>query len=1296
MAKQCPPTVDQQQLRNIHNVAKSDIFKAYMSVFSTDQGLNDRAIDDLKDLLKQRKYELGTIEKQIPGAPFMHKGKLKTRKAKLQQSIKELKLKIEDNKGKPEILQRLENLIVGHVLELFDQQNLQGLGFQVKPELLFNVMKESIITPRTFPKFKKLSDLSKGDLLSVERQFKRDFKKLKKHSKSLSQDNGKPGKGYKLSWWQDEVMHPLAVSRRLDPTGNSFKPVESSLKLAENAYSSRANHEEALTTINNTILDLVNGDKASGGHYLYLMDTISKIGPGDKAQSAENIYRTLHELGDGEKVRIVPTTIVNVGEGGKIQFSDEFYKKDPITGKSDQEIWTNLVKANVKNKINMSGWIQKYEHKVGTKTKTHYYVMIKKIDPNTNAEYYRAYEAPYKVINGNDILQFPPTSGAKSVEFYRDWYRRKKASETIGGIRTFDPRTKTWIVEEGVMKAGWYKTTGRANVRGNKGTKKEFIAQTYKDYKWDDEFNNWESKIEGTSLRDNSSFGIHHDVWKSLADLREMFTNVANDISESNKVFEEKLLNILPENITNFGKADINGMLKEAKYGIDVDVLDMNIAVRGEGENRTIYTPNTQFSELFNYMPYMYNDVDLITNLLKARENAKRTLGELQRELASIANSAEPDDIKKMTPLKNQIKEASQVVEWHEDTVRRKLGLGTTGSTFNQVTAIKAAKHRSEHSNPLKVDAPVMINGKPQMRTVNYGRRKDARVFHDYLQNTFTSIEQNKLKLDLLESVVNGMPPAIKDYTIDQVKAALGREDSNAGLFRINYSDERWGLNENEIGYLLNLNNKLISANLLKGTSTSMTNNFQSIGYSVISDLRTMKDARAWRIANPKEAADAAAYAGITDEMQTIADGLIGGALSSGGQEHWFSGFWNKAIMGMLIGENTKHAFVTKVLGGKGKASKWWTELADWLIRGRVEAGTLDLKGSLDEQAQILYAARAEVLEDTFELTRGLAELDNNGNIISVLTPKESKALAKVTKRTFPESHITNHLKWALGGGAFSRILQKYAGGESLWSFSKGEVAMRTESLYIAAEILKNTGDIDRNLQGTNLYKNPKVIAHARLLTNNVMFSMSQANLPKMFRGIIGRALWKFKPYTWNQMGTEYNIIQAFYDEKLNKHRKESNIRGAIMGIIMKPKSEAERQMRQLLLNRGIPTLITTTGMKIIPGMKSLSYIMRKTVGMKGYNAIGRGAEFQILKAGLSTGLSGLMLGLRGMSLTDDEEERVYEDWRRHFLPMIINILWDTFTGKDPWSFARIYSRGFHNSLEKGRYLIKQFDSGLD
>ena len=282
MAK-CPPTVEQQQVGNLHASNRIKVLAAYDKVFRSDYGLNDNAIDYLNTTLGKRKLELRKLEKEsLPNAKksknFTLKAQIQKRIKSLKGSIKEIQIEIQDNKGKRQILDRLQNIMQGHVLELLDEQTMQGLGFEVNPEILFNIMKDSIIVPRTMPEFDKLSDLSKGDLISVERQLGRDLLKLKEMSQALSKEGG-----YKLSWWVNDLMHPAAVARKMDPTGNSYKPIESSLKLAERAYTVRAKYEDLLSKLESNILDLVTGmaggtsDAQRGtSPYLFLMDPISK------------------------------------------------------------------------------------------------------------------------------------------------------------------------------------------------------------------------------------------------------------------------------------------------------------------------------------------------------------------------------------------------------------------------------------------------------------------------------------------------------------------------------------------------------------------------------------------------------------------------------------------------------------------------------------------------------------------------------------------------------------------------------------------------------------------------------------------------------------------------------------------------------------------------------------------------------------------------------------------------------------------------------------------------------------
>jgi hypothetical protein len=44
----------------------------------------------------------------------------------------------------------------------------------------------------------------------------------------------------------------------------------------------------------------------------------------------------------------------------------------------------------------------------------------------------------------------------------------------------------------------------------------------------------------------------------------------------------------------------------------------------------------------------------------------------------------------------------------------------------------------------------------------------------------------------------------------------------------------------------------------------------------------------------------------------------------------------------------------------------------------------------------------------------------------------------------------------------------------------------------------------------------------------------------------------------------------------------------------------------------------------------------------------------------------------------DDEEEAIYQNAARYFLPVFVNVAIDTFTGDDPLKGLQIYSKGAH------------------
>ena len=1270
MAKeQCPISTDQLEFNNLVQSKQTEVIKSFWKVFSNDYGLKENQLDALKKSLNQLNLKLRRQEND--------KDSRKNIKLTKRQ-IKEIEQRLVDEPKKRPIIKRIEKMLINHVTHL---QESQLFGEHVKPLTIFSVLKETMSIPRSI-RFDKLSELDSGTLASIERQVSRELHELKKRSEKES----------KLSWFQDMVMHPLAVSRQFDPTGNSYELMKNTIELAQNAYSSRAGYENTLNDIQLNVEDIVLNEKQQsgpGGAYMFLHD-IGDVAAteDDLEQSKKNLYEFLHDIGDNQLVKLIPSPIVGKNLEGELVWTDEFKKKrEQLDGtvRSDLDIWKEKIDKQAKSGLNASGDIQKYVHKVGETEIVYYYLMIERKDDRGRV-FNVAYEVPYQKFtteSGNivDRLEFAPHQ--MNTEFWTA-FRERKPSEHLAGISYVDQLNRPQIAT-GRMQSGWYRATDYKTVIGKKTNKKQmqsgetFTGQTYIDYEMDEDMNNQER-----------NFGIPDAIWDSHAELDKMFQEVAQDIYDANVEVNNRILNVLKKKFKgkdiDLQTDNIPEMIAEA-FGVDVDMLNMNFYITGKDlQTAKIHTFNNDFSTRKNYRPIMYSDPDKMYFLLKSREKAHSALKRLKGEKANLETQELTKDIMtKKRILNKQIEDMESVYKNEDLTVGRVLGTQESAPKVNQVTAIKAAKHRSNSSNPLKKTDIVELNGEPQEVVISNGKRKDAQVFNDYLQQTFVSIQQNKVKLDLLEAITNGMPESIKEYAIDQTKAALGRDDiKGLGFFGLDFSDKGKGifgidLTESDLGYYLDVNNKITSANLLKGPMTAVTNNFQRFGYATLSDFETMRKARDWRIRDKNgEASKAAAYAGITDEIQTLADGLVPGSLSAEGQEHWASGFWNKTIMAGLLLSSSRGDFTKKMLRSNNMTSRWWRKIADFMISKDYSKFRIDLKKPLSEQQQELFKAREEALGDIWLLTRGLQDAIKGGKEGKA----EERAINKKLGRTFSDSVINSHLKFSLGGGAIVRLAT--GKGWKELRFSDSEKFMRIEALYIAAQELKKSGSIDPDLKGVSIYQHPKVVAHARLLVNNVMFSMSQANLSKMFRGRVGKTLFKFKPYMWNQMGAEWNIIQSYIDELKNKNLTKRERYNVLKGLMTNPKGKSQEQMRNMLFWRGITTFFSTIGTHWIFGAKIQRQLTRRLFGYSGSNAASRGLEFQLVKVPLNAFLTSLMF----MGAID-EDEKVYEETYRNFIPLIFNIFIDTLSGDDAFKGVRVYSKGLYEMIEAMKYMMK-------
>ena len=131
-----------------------------------------------------------------------------------------------------------------------------------------------------------------------------------------------------------------------------------------------------------------------------------------------------------------------------------------------------------------------------------------------------------------------------------------------------------------------------------------------------------------------------------------------------------------------------------------------------------------------------------------------------------------------------------------------------------------------------------------------------------------------------------------------------------------------------------------------------------------------------------------------------------------------------------------------------------------------------------------------------------------------------------------------------------------------------------------------------------------------------------------------------------------------------------------LKGAMINPKGKVQKQMANLLFWRGAMTFMTTVGTHWLFGAQFGRTILRRTVGYSGANAASRGLEFQLLKVPLNAFLTMIMF-----SGAMDDDDKVYDEFYRNFIPLIINVFIDSLSGDDAFKGVRVYSKGLYEII---------------
>ena len=620
------------------------------------------------------------------------------------------------------------------------------------------------------------------------------------------------------------------------------------------------------------------------------------------------------------------------------------------------------------------------------------------------------------------------------------------------------------------------------------------------------------------------------------------------------------------------------------------------------------------------------------------------------------------------------------MIQHFEDMVDISAGLKSMhdSESLNQVQMIAAAQHRKGFINPF----PTYDEDGNKLTE---GRLANMQVLSDYIYDTARNLVHNDLRNNLL-NVLLETSPAVSEFMLDHVKATFGNIESKAGAFGLDYSNPTiakkltqifknfrgpdYEITSEQVHRVARMHSMFISGNLLLLAST-LNNAFQRISVWIELGAKNWKDiTRIYKGINPdtgrsyaKEIAEAS---GATDVTIGLADALMGimsDDLTMG------TGFFAKADFALLQ--------LSKMESLDGmKKSIVWRRFFSGLIKRRT-----------DQQAT---ATQLEHIYDgVWELINGI----DKGS----LSEKQLKGIRKNLEAVLSSDLVNEYASWGLKGSYAAGIFKK-TGLDKFLTFSGVEEQMREWTAVAYAVEAVNSGevpqDVLKNWKDYGLsspYVHPNALKMARIGNNVTMFGLSPQHLSKMFRGGVGALFWKFKPYHWHQgrreMLTVINWMDSLSESDLSEIVEDAGqallwplfgLGRKLTGRKPKPRSSMHEKLKRLIYSRGLISLIMTP-MFYAPIISEVQKLLRNQFSRNaaygtGLRAMERGGESFWVSAALK---AVAMLGLIGGFINpedEEDEERIWKDSRRYFLPFYINLALEAAQGS-PMDAVRAYSQ---------------------
>jgi hypothetical protein len=603
-------------------------------------------------------------------------------------------------------------------------------------------------------------------------------------------------------------------------------------------------------------------------------------------------------------------------------------------------------------------------------------------------------------------------------------------------------------------------------------------------------------------------------------------------------------------------------------------------------------------------------------------------------------------------------------------------------SALNTQSMISYAKHRKLFTNRLKDSGPRVLHG---------GRRKDGKVILDYIENVFNTQYNNELK-SFVPEAISIMDPNMIPYMIEEVKAAIGRRDLEAGLPFFDYSDKNLlnylrkipglsGLTEDRLREFASNLNSMTSGSLLSSPNVGLMNRMQGPTSSFVEIGGQVESKVSWYLANdPEYVEEVAKESGVLDTVQAVADIFLGGLES---QTTFIDGFHALKDILLLKGQD-RLAFIEGARGIRRQIIS--------ILKRREGEKTTYTNDQLDA-----------ILGGVYEIIHGVAE--------GTLTPEDIQKLEEILVRVATKEQIRVFVTWGLNVFGLKGSVADLSGATQYLSMIEGEIEGRKIVVFRGAVYYAD------HIAGGDMagdYLHPDAVEFGRQLVNNTMFQFSQQYFAKIFRGSLGQSLMKFKTYWVSQTVRELKIYKNFFKSLKGKTKGETL---SELSKLFYPSKEAymfyaksygfdseevggfnfkekgpfpfiqlttdigtdapTEKLRQLFWTRNLMAIFTVGSSHLFLVKKIIQFYNKKSP--INFMSLGRGGE----STSLALGLRIIQAALGGLYFKneEDEDENMMLLYRI-FFPMYLNVLADTIKSGDPFKITRLWGSFFSDAAE--------------